>query len=57
MINKENKYNQELFELLKDKLSPVIKEDEETLKILEELFLTDIDEINENEIINKISNI
>ena len=56
MINKENKYNQELFELLKDKLVG-IKEDEELLKILKEIFLTDIDKINEEEIINKISNL
>ena len=56
MINKENKYKNELFELLKDDLTERI-DNEEVLNLLRELFITDIEDIKNEEIIEKLTRI
>lgn len=54
MINKENKYRNELFELLKNDLT-TITDNDEVLNLLRDIFLTDIEEINNEEIIDKLT--
>ena len=56
MINKENKYKNELFELLKDDLAETI-DNEEVLNLLREVFITDIEDIKNEEIIEKLTRI
>jgi hypothetical protein len=56
MINKENKYKNELFELLKDDLSETI-DSEEVLNLLREVFITDTEDIKNDEIIEKLTRI
>ena len=56
MINKENKYKNELFELLKDDLTERI-DNEEVLNLLREVFITDIEDIKNEEIIEKLTRI
>lgn len=54
MINKENKYKKELFELFKNDLQ-TISEDEKILGLLKEVFLTDTIDINTEEILDKLT--
>jgi len=54
MINKEDKYRNELFELFRDDLT-TITDDEVVLKLLRDIFLTDIEEIKDAEIIDKLT--
>ena len=56
MINKENKYKNELFELLKDDLAEGL-DNEEVLNLLREVFTTDIEDIKNEEIIEKLTRI
>ena len=56
MINKENKYKNELFELLKDDLAETI-DNEEVLNLLREVFVADIEDIKNDEIIKKLTRI
>lgn len=56
MINKENKYKNELFELLKDDFTETV-DNEEFLNLLRELFITDIEDIKNEEIIEKLTRI
>lgn len=56
MINKEDKYRYELFELFKSDLE-TISDDEQILKLLEDVFLTDVEEINMEEILEKLTDI
>ena len=54
MINKENKYKNELFELLKDDLAETL-DSEEVLNLLREVFVTDTEDIKNEEIIEKLT--
>ena len=56
MINKENKYKNELFELLKDDLAETI-DNEEVLNFLRDVFITDTEDIKNEEIIEKLTRI
>lgn len=54
MINKEQKYRKELFELLKNNIE-IGNEHELTLKLIQEVFITDSKDINIEEILNKLT--
>ena len=56
MIYKENKYKNDLFELLKDDLAETI-DNEEVLNLLREVFVADIEDIKNDEIIKKLTRI
>ena len=53
MINKEQQYRLELFELLKNDLR-TISNDDKMLSLIKEVFLTDVDELNSEDIIKKL---
>lgn len=54
MINKEDKYRSELLELFKSDLE-TISDNEHTLKLIEEVFLADLEDINMEEILKKLT--
>ena len=54
MINKEDKFKKELFELLKDDLFSICN-DETIMNTLEELFMIDENEINCDNLLDKIT--
>ena len=56
MINKEHKYREELFNLLKPNLSE-IDDNDDVLSLLREIFTADIEEINNEEIIKKLTDL
>ena len=56
MINKEHKYREELFELLKADLAE-IDEDEDVLNLLRDIFTSNIEDINNEEIIKKLTSL
>ena len=53
MINKEQKYRNELFELLKDNLE-IDSNDNVALGLIQQVFLADSQEVNFEEILNKL---
>ncbi|MBU2922495.1 hypothetical protein KO504_14195 [Winogradskyella psychrotolerans] len=54
MINKEQKYRKELFELLKSNIE-IGNEHERTLELIQEVFITDSKDINIEEILDKLT--
>lgn len=54
MINKEQKYRNELFELLKDNLE-IDSEDNVPIALIQEVFLADTNDINVEEILKKLT--
>lgn len=54
MINKEHKYRIELFELLKGDLAEIV-DTNEALDLLQDIFTSDIEDIDLEEIIKKVS--
>lgn len=54
MINKEQKYRKELFELLKSNIE-ISNEHERTLELIQEVFITDSKDINIEEILDKLT--
>lgn len=55
MINKEDKYRNELFELLKGDLE-TISNDKEILKLIKDIFLSNDNNLNHEEILDKLIN-
>ncbi len=56
MINNENKYKNELFELLKDDFAETVDNNHKFLNLLRELFVTELKDIKNEEIIEKLNN-
>ena len=56
MINKEDKFKKELFELFKDDLNE-ISNDENVINLLNDLFLTDEDDIDFEDLLSKLTDI
>jgi hypothetical protein len=56
MINKEDKFKKELFELFKDDLNE-ISNDENVINLLKDLFLTNDDDIDYEDLLNKLTDI
>tara|TARA_B110000908_G_C10210525_1_gene429981 strand:+ start:1402 stop:1572 length:171 start_codon:yes stop_codon:yes gene_type:complete len=56
MINKEHKYRTELFELLKENLAEIV-DTNEALDLLQDIFTSDVEDINNEEIIKKITSL
>jgi len=56
MINKEHKYREELFELLKADLAE-IDDNEHILNLLRDIFTSNIEDINNEEIIKKLTSL
>ena len=56
MINKEDKFKKELFELFKDDLNEIIN-DENVINLLKDLFLTNDDDIDFEDLLNKLTDI
>lgn len=56
MINKEDKFKKELFELFKDNLNE-ISNDENVINLLKDLFLTNDDDIDYEDLLNKLTDI
>lgn len=54
MIDKDKKYREELFELLKSNLNEV-DSDEDVWNLIKHIFITNSDEINTDDIIKKIT--
>ncbi|MCF6130131.1 hypothetical protein L1S35_10625 [Flavobacterium sp. AS60] len=54
MINKEDKFKKELFELFKDDLNEIIN-DEDVMNILEKLFMQDEKEIDCDDLLDKLT--
>ena len=56
MINKEDKFKKELFELFKDDLNEM-SDNENMINLLKELFITEEDEIDFEELLNKLTDL
>jgi hypothetical protein len=56
MINKEDKFKKELFELFKEDLSE-ISDNENVVSILKDLFITNDDDINFDDLLNKLTDL
>lgn len=56
MINKEHKYREELFDLLKVDLAE-IDDNNDVLNLLRDIFIADIENIKNEEVINKLTNL
>ena len=56
MINKEHKYREELFELLKADLTE-IDDTDDVLNLLRDIFTSNIEDINKEEIIKKLTSL
>ena len=56
MINKEDKFKKELFELFKDDLKEM-SNDENVINLLKDLFLTNDDDIDFEDLLNKLTDI
>jgi|SaaInlStandDraft_1057018.scaffolds.fasta_scaffold576959_2 hypothetical protein len=54
MINKEHKYRTELFELLRGDLAEIV-DTNEALDLLQDIFTSDVEDIDLEEIIKKVS--
>ncbi|MEP5256352.1 MAG: hypothetical protein ABJQ39_14920 [Winogradskyella arenosi] len=54
MIDKEDKYRKELIKLFRNDLEE-ISDNEQTLKLIKEIFLKDIENINTEEILDKLT--
>jgi hypothetical protein len=56
MINKEDKFKKELFELFKDDLNEICS-DEEVMNVLKQLFIDDEKEIDYDDLLDKLTKI
>jgi hypothetical protein len=56
MINKENKYREEIFELLRSNLTE-IDDSPDVLNLLKQIFITDEKDLSNDEIIDKLTDL